>query len=105
VKGAAYLIDETGKRYLDACGGAAVSSLGHDNKAVRAASSRQRMESISYAHTGLLTNKPTEELATYLIARAPKCTGEWGVMFLGSSSEAASPANTIWKIASPAACI
>jgi adenosylmethionine-8-amino-7-oxononanoate aminotransferase len=63
------------------------------------------MESISYAHTGLLTNKPTKELASYLIARAPKCTGEWRVMFLGSSSEAASPANTIWKMASPSACI
>ena len=24
-----YLIDSTGKRYLDACGGAAVSCLGH----------------------------------------------------------------------------
>jgi adenosylmethionine-8-amino-7-oxononanoate aminotransferase len=104
VKGAAYLIDETGKRYFDACGGAAVSSLGHDNKAVRAASARQ-IESISYAHTGLFTNKPTEELASYLISRAPKCTGEWRVMFLGSSSEAASPANTIWKIANPSACI
>jgi adenosylmethionine-8-amino-7-oxononanoate aminotransferase len=104
VKGAAYLIDETGKRYFDACGGAAVSSLGHDTKAVRAASALQ-MESMSYVHTGLFTNKPTEELASYLIARAPKCTGEWRVMFLGSSSEAASPANTIWKMASPGACI
>ena len=32
-----YLIDDSGKRYLDACGGAAVSCLGHDNAAVRAA--------------------------------------------------------------------
>jgi adenosylmethionine-8-amino-7-oxononanoate aminotransferase len=94
VKGAAYLIDETGKRYFDACGGAAVSSLGHDTKSVRAASALQ-MESMSYVHTGLFTNTPTEDLASYLIAPAPKCTGEWRVMFLGSSSEAASPANTI----------
>jgi adenosylmethionine-8-amino-7-oxononanoate aminotransferase len=66
------------------------------------------MESISNAHTGLFTNKPTEELARYLIDRAPKCTGEGRVMLLGSGSEAkeaASPANTIWKMANPSACI
>jgi adenosylmethionine-8-amino-7-oxononanoate aminotransferase len=97
VKDTAYLIDDTGKWYFDACGGVAVSSLGHNNKAVRAASARQ-IESIFYAHTGLFTNKLTEELASYLIARAPTCTGEWRVMILGSSSEAASPAN-------PGACI
>lgn len=88
VKGeGAYLIDKTGKRYLDACGGAAVSCLGHDNVAVRAAVVRQ-MENISYAHTGLFTNEPAEELASYLIARAPKGTGEGRVMYLGSGSEA-----------------
>ena len=32
-----YLIDHVGKRYLDACGGAAVSCLGHDNAKVREA--------------------------------------------------------------------
>ena len=32
-----YLIDDTGQRYLDACGGAAVSCLGHDNLSVREA--------------------------------------------------------------------
>jgi adenosylmethionine-8-amino-7-oxononanoate aminotransferase len=65
------------------------------------------MESISYAHTGLFTNKRTEELASYLIARAPKCTGEGRAMFLGSGSEATEvtlPANTIWKMANPSAC-
>jgi adenosylmethionine-8-amino-7-oxononanoate aminotransferase len=66
------------------------------------------MESISYAHTGLFTNKPTEELTSYLIASAPKCTGEGRVMFLGYGSEtteAAPPGNTIWKMANPSACI
>ena len=88
VKGeGAYLIDDTGKRYLDACGGAAVSSLGHDNAAVRAAVHKQ-METLSYAHTGLFTNEPAETLADYLIARAPKGTGEGRVMYLGSGSEA-----------------
>ena len=83
----AYLIDITGKRYLDACGGAAVSSLGHDNKAVRDAIARQ-METLSFAHTGLFTNEPAEALADFLIARAPEGTGEGRVMYLGSGSEA-----------------
>lgn len=88
VKGeGAFLIDESGKRYLDACGGAAVSSLGHDNAAVRAAVAKQ-MQTLSFAHTGLFTNQPAEDLADYLIAHAPKGTGEGRVMYLGSGSEA-----------------
>lgn len=88
VKGeGSYLIDSRGTRYLDACGGAAVSSLGHDNKAVRDAVTHQ-MESLSYAHTGLFTNEPAETLADYLIAHAPEGTGEGRVMYLGSGSEA-----------------
>jgi adenosylmethionine-8-amino-7-oxononanoate aminotransferase len=88
VKGeGSYLIDETGKRYLDACGGAAVSSLGHDNQAVRDAVTTQ-MQTLSFAHTGLFTNAPAEKLADFLIARAPKGTGEGRVMYLGSGSEA-----------------
>ncbi len=83
----AYLIDSTGKRYLDACGGAAVSSLGHDNRAVRDAVARQ-MDTLSFAHTGLFTNEPAEALADHLIARAPEGTGEGRVMYLGSGSEA-----------------
>ncbi len=82
-----YLIDETGKRYLDACGGAAVSSLGHDNQAVRDAICAQ-VNTLSFAHTGLFTNAPAEDLADYLIARAPEGTGEGRVMYLGSGSEA-----------------
>jgi len=88
VKGeGSYLIDDTGKRYLDACGGAAVSCLGHDNKAVRDAVTAQ-MNTLAFAHTGLFTNEPAEKLADFLIARAPKGTGEGRVMYLGSGSEA-----------------
>ena len=83
----AYLIDDTGKRYLDACGGAAVSSLGHSNQTVRDAVTAQ-MNTLSFAHTGLFTNEPAEKLADFLIARAPGGTGEGRVMYLGSGSEA-----------------
>lgn len=83
----AYLIDSAGNRYLDACGGAAVSSLGHDNRRVRDAI-RDQLEKLSFAHTGLFTNEPAEALADHLVARAPEGTGEGRVMYLGSGSEA-----------------
>jgi len=83
----AYLIDDTGKRYLDACGGAAVSSLGHDNEAVRKAICDQ-VNTLAFAHTGLFTNRWAEELSDYLVAHAPEGTGEGRVMYLGSGSEA-----------------
>lgn len=83
----AYLIDDSGKRYLDACGGAAVSSLGHDNTAVRRAICDQ-VNTLAFAHTGLFTNQWAEELSDYLIAHAPEGTGEGRAMYLGSGSEA-----------------
>lgn len=83
----AYLIDDSGKRYLDACGGAAVSSLGHDNAAVRKAICDQ-VNTLAFAHTGLFTNPWAEELSDYLVAHAPDGTGEGRVMYLGSGSEA-----------------
>lgn len=83
----AYLIDDSGKRYLDACGGAAVSSLGHDNAAVRKAVCDQ-VNTLAFAHTGLFTNQWAEDLSDYLIAHAPEGTGEGRVMYLGSGSEA-----------------
>jgi len=82
-----YLIDGAGKRYLDACGGAAVSCIGHDNAQVRDAIKRQ-VDELAFAHTGSFTNQPAEDLASYLVSRAPKGTGAGRVMFLGSGSEA-----------------
>ncbi|MGC1506741.1 MAG: aspartate aminotransferase family protein [Sulfitobacter sp.] len=82
-----YLIDDSGKRYLDACGGAAVSCLGHDHPKIREAIKAQ-VDKLAFAHTGSFTNQPAEDLADHLIARAPEGTGEGRVMFLGSGSEA-----------------
>src|SRR5258707_8157210 len=65
-----YLIDRTGKRYLDASGGAAVSCLGHSHPAVIAAVQEQ-IGRMAYAHTSFFTNRPMEELADRLIADAP----------------------------------
>ena len=82
-----YLIDSNGKRYLDACGGAAVSCLGHGRPDVFAAISRQ-LDTIAYAHTGAFTNAPAEDLAERLVSRAPAGFGRGRAMFLGSGSEA-----------------
>jgi len=61
-----YLVDEAGKRYLDASGGAAVSCLGHGHPAVIAAIKHQA-ERIAYAHTSFFTSEPAEALADWLI--------------------------------------
>ena len=66
-----YLYDRDGKRYLDASGGAAVSCLGHSDRAVIDAISRQ-LEALPFAHTSFFANEPMEQLADALIATAPK---------------------------------
>ena len=65
-----YLIDSTGKRYLDGSGGAAVSCLGHGDSAVTEAIKAQ-LDKLAFAHTGFLTSEPAEALADLLIEHAP----------------------------------
>jgi adenosylmethionine-8-amino-7-oxononanoate aminotransferase len=64
-----WLIDDQGRRYLDACGGAAVSCLGHSDATVRQAI-REQAESLAYAHSAFFTTRAAEDLADHLIARA-----------------------------------
>ena len=84
-----FLYDASGKRYLDASGGAAVSCLGHGHPAVREAIKRQ-VDRLGYAHTGYFTNEPQERLADVLIADAPH--GLTRVFFVTGGSEAAEAA-------------
>ncbi|MFP6776542.1 MAG: aspartate aminotransferase family protein [PS1 clade bacterium] len=80
-----YLIDKSGKRYLDACGGAAVSCLGHSNSRVKDAMHSQ-INKVAYAHTSFFTNDPQEELAEHLIANS---VGDFSsVYFVSGGSEA-----------------
>lgn len=79
-----YLIDDSGKRYLDACGGAAVSCLGHSHPAVIEAIQKQ-VERLPYAHTSFFTTDVLEELADTLVAGAP---GMGNVLLLSGGSEA-----------------
>jgi hypothetical protein len=81
----AYLIDARGKRYLDASGGAAVSCLGHSDRAVIEAIQRQ-LDRLPFAHTSFFTNEPMEALAEALVACAPQSFGR--VYFVSGGSEA-----------------
>jgi adenosylmethionine-8-amino-7-oxononanoate aminotransferase len=80
-----WLTDESGKRYLDACGGAAVSCLGHGHPDVRAAMHAQ-IDQLAYAHTSFFTTAVAEELADQLIRTAP--AGMSHVYFVSGGSEA-----------------
>jgi adenosylmethionine-8-amino-7-oxononanoate aminotransferase len=77
--------DSEGNTYIDACGGAAVSSLGHAHPDVIEAMHRQ-IDRCAYAHTGFFTTDAAEELADRLVAGAPEGIG--GVYFLSGGSEA-----------------
>ena len=65
-----FLFDETGKKYLDASGGAAVSCLGHSHpKIIKAL--HEQLDVLAYAHTSFFSSEPAEKLATKLITNAP----------------------------------
>ena len=80
-----YLIDETGKRYFDGSGGAAVSCLGHGDSEIIAAIQKQ-VADLAFAHTGFFTSDPAEELAELLIQNAPGNLDR--VYFVSGGSEA-----------------
>ena len=80
-----YVIDRDGKRYLDACGGAAVSCLGHSDREVIEAIKAQ-LDQLPFAHTSFFTNQPMERLAFELIDNAP--AGLARVYFCCGGSEA-----------------
>ncbi len=77
--------DSSGKTYIDASGGAAVSSLGHGHPHVIAAMHRQ-IDQCAYAHTAFFTTEPAEELAAKLVAQAP--AGIASVYLVSGGSEA-----------------
>jgi adenosylmethionine-8-amino-7-oxononanoate aminotransferase len=80
-----YLTDSSGKQYLDASGGAAVSCLGHGHPDVLAAMHAQ-IDKLAYAHTSFFTTQVAEDLANHLIERAP--AGMSHVYFVSGGSEA-----------------
>jgi adenosylmethionine-8-amino-7-oxononanoate aminotransferase len=79
------IFDAEGRAYIDACGGAAVSCLGHAHPEVLAAMHAQ-IDRLAYAHTSFFTTEAAEELADTLIAGAPE--GMSHVYLVSGGSEA-----------------
>ncbi|MFV9474490.1 aspartate aminotransferase family protein [Advenella sp. RU8] len=79
------LFDSDGKSYIDACGGAAVSCLGHGHPAVIEAIKHQ-LDTIAYAHTSFFTTQAAEDLADFLQQKAPGNLNH--VYFVSGGSEA-----------------
>ncbi|MBS4045947.1 MAG: aspartate aminotransferase family protein [Alphaproteobacteria bacterium] len=79
------IIDSTGKQYIDASGGAAVSCLGHGHPDITRAMHEQA-DKLAFAHTSFFTTEPAERLADELIAHAPK--GISHVYYVSGGSEA-----------------
>jgi adenosylmethionine-8-amino-7-oxononanoate aminotransferase len=80
-----FIRDETGKDYIDASGGAAVSCLGHSHSDVIGAM-RAQLDKLEYAHTSFFTSQAAEELADDLVAHAPDGLGN--AFFVSGGSEA-----------------
>lgn len=80
-----YLFDQSGKAYLDASGGAAVSCLGHNHPGVRAALHAQ-IDRLAYAHSSFFTTEAAETLASRLADTAPGPLNH--VYFVSGGSEA-----------------
>lgn len=80
-----WLVDDQGKRYLDACGGAYVANLGHGVSAVTDAVAEQ-IRKVAYVNGTAFTNEPAESLAAELRTLNPK--GLDYAYFLSSGSEA-----------------
>jgi adenosylmethionine-8-amino-7-oxononanoate aminotransferase len=80
-----FIRDETGKDYIDASGGAAVSCLGHSHLEIIAAM-RAQLDKLEYAHTSFFTSEAAEALADDLVAHAPAGLGH--AFFVSGGSEA-----------------
>lgn len=78
-----WLFDTEGKRYLDGCSGAVVTSIGHANPHVLEAI-RTQAERVTYIHRGAFASEAIHDLAD----RLADATGYAGVWFVNSGSEA-----------------
>ena len=80
-----FIRDAQGRDYLDASGGAAVSSIGHGHPDVIAAMHAQ-IDRLAYAHTSFFTTEVAEQLAEQLVRTAPAGTSH--AYFVSGGSEA-----------------
>lgn len=82
-----YLFDENGKRYLDACGGAAVVTIGHGVPEIIDAIAQQARQ-LSYVHSSQFASPVSAELAQVLAAKFPGPKQHARVHYTSGGSEA-----------------
>ena len=83
-----WITDQTGRRYLDASGQAAVVSIGHGVSEIGQAMAQQSSQ-LAFAHTTQFHSAPAEKLAQRLLALAPPNFHSGGrVYFTSGGSEA-----------------
>ena len=87
-----YIFTADGRKILDACGGAAVVSIGHGVASVANAIADQA-RSVAYVHSSQFANYPSRELAIILLGLAPgnfreSPDGSGRVLFTSGGSEA-----------------
>lgn len=82
-----YLFDENGKRYLDACGGAAVVTIGHGVPEIIDAIAQQARQ-LSYVHSSQFSSPVSAELASVLAAKFPGPNQHARVHYTSGGSEA-----------------
>ena len=80
-----WIEDNTGKRYLDASGGAIVVNVGHGRTEI-ARAVQQQLRDFYYVHPTMFTNPQAEELARVLAEKTP--AGMERFYFCSSGSEA-----------------
>jgi len=81
----AYIFDEQGKRYIDGCSGALISSIGHGVSEVTDAISAQ-LKTLSFAHPSRWRNMAVEEAAEEIAEITPGDLNH--VWFVSGGSEA-----------------
>ncbi len=82
-----YLYDENGKQYLDACGGAAVVTIGHGVPEIVDAIAQQARQ-LSYVHSSQFVSPVSAELAEALAAKFPGPPQHVRVHYTSGGSEA-----------------
>lgn len=83
-----YLYDTDGKKYLDACAGAAVSNVGHAHPRIIEAMMEQAQK-VAFSHLSRWTSKPIRELADLIAGIAP---GSLNKLYLVSGGSEATEA-------------
>src|SRR5437763_3514210 len=78
-----WIIDQNGRRFLDAAGQAAVVSIGHGVVDIGRAMAEQASK-IAFAHTTQFHSEPAEKLAARLLALAPPNFRSGGRVFFTS---------------------